>query len=242
MTIHELETPVLIVDLDICERNLKAMQAACDAGGVALRPHIKTHKVPELAKLQLELGAVGLTCAKLGEAEVMRDQAGCTDLFLAYSLVGQQKVDRLLRLMDRADVRVSLVSYEQAELLSRDLRGRTVQARLNVDTGLDRDGVSLAAAVAEAEKIANLPGIDLVGVFSHEGQAHHGATFADVKVLGRQAAQGLVDVAAALRAKGLPCPEVAPGATPTAADLASYPGVTEVRPGTYIFYDAMCIQ
>ncbi len=94
MTIHDLDTPALICDLDITERNLRAMQAACDAGGTSLRPHIKTHKVPEIGRWQLDLGAQGLTVAKLGEAEAMLDGAGCDDLFIAYSLVGAQKVAR----------------------------------------------------------------------------------------------------------------------------------------------------
>ncbi|NUQ00955.1 MAG: alanine racemase [Armatimonadetes bacterium] len=120
--------------------------------------------------------------------------------------------------------------------------GRTVRVRLNVDTGLDRDGVDLDEAVAEAERVAALPGLELVGLFTHEGQAHRGASFDEVKQLGRQSAAGLLRVAEAVRRAGLPCEEIAPGATPTAADLAAYPGVTEVRPGTYIFYDAMCME
>ncbi|MCC7495151.1 MAG: alanine racemase [Fimbriimonadaceae bacterium] len=242
MTIAQLETPGLICDLDITERNLRAMQSAADAGGVGLRPHIKTHKTPALAKWQLELGACGLTCAKLGEAEVMADEAGCTDLFIAYSLLGADKAARLRALQERAEVRVSVVSLAQAEILSAALGGAPVKVRLNVDTGLDRDGMTAARAVADAQRIAALPGIELIGVFTHEGQAHKGHNFDEVKAIGRQAAQQLVDVAAALRAAGLPCDEVAPGGTPTAADLASYPGVTEVRPGTYLFYDMMCVE
>jgi D-serine deaminase-like pyridoxal phosphate-dependent protein len=96
--------------------------------------------------------------------------------------------------------------------------------------------------VAEGEQIAGLPGLELVGVFTHEGQAHHGKTNEEVHRLGRRAAQQIIDVAAELRSKGVPCAEVCPGATPTAADLASMSGVTEVRPGTYIFYDAMCME
>lgn len=242
MTIHELDTPTVLVDLDITERNLRAMQDACTAGAVDLRPHIKTHKIAEFARWQLDLGAVGLTCAKLGEAEVMRDEADCEDIFLAYSLIGDEKMRRLGQLMDRCDVRVSVVSYDQAKLLSDGLKGRDVKVRLNVDCGLHRDGVTPEVAVETAQRVSELPGVELSGVFTHEGQAHRGSTFDEVKLLGRQAAQNLLDVAEALRAQGLPCPEVAPGATPTAADLASYPGVTEVRPGTYIFYDAMCME
>lgn len=242
MTIHDLDTPVLYCDLAIVERNLRSMQAACDAGGVGLRPHIKTHKIPELARWQLDLGAVGLTCAKLGEAEVMLDQAGCEDLFIAYSLLGEEKWRRLRALLDRADVRVSVVSYDQAKLLSAGLNGAEVKVRLNIDCGLKRDGMTPDQALAEGPRIAELPGLRLVGVFTHEGQAHHRPSVDEVRRVGRAAAEALIRVAEGLRAAGLPCDEVAPGATPTAADLASMPGVTEVRPGTYIFYDAMCME
>lgn len=242
MTIHELDTPALICDLDVTERNLRAMQSVCDAHGKALRPHIKTHKVPELARWQLDLGAVGLTCAKIGEAEVMLNQAGCTDLFIAYSLVGQQKIERLKPLLDRADVRVSVVSEEQAKQLSAGLGGCEVKVRLNIDTGLGRDGMEVDAAIAAAGRIADLPGLNVVGVFTHEGHAHRSGSFAEALELGRAAADQLIAVAEAMRAAGIGCDEVAPGSTATGADLATYPGVTEVRPGTYIFYDAMCME
>lgn len=238
MTIHDLDTPVLLCDLDITERNLRAMQAACDAGGTALRPHIKTHKVPEIARWQLDLGAQGLTVAKLGEAEVMLDAAGCDDLFIAYSLVGAPKYARLKKLLDRADVRVSVVSEAQARLLSAGLDGAQVKVRLNVDTGLHRDGMTADAAIEAGQRIASLPGLELVGVFSHEGQAH--AAPEGIETSGERAADQLIEVAAALRLAGVACDEVAPGATPTARHLAGYPGVTEVRPGTYLFNDMMC--
>ncbi len=240
MTIHDLDTPALICDLDITERNLRAMQAACDAGGTSLRPHIKTHKVPEIGRWQLDLGAQGLTVAKLGEAEAMLDGAGCDDLFIAYSLVGAQKVARLKKLLDRAEVRVSVVSEAQARLLSDELDGAQVKVRLNVDTGLHRDGMTAVAAIEAGQRIAALPGLELVGVFTHEGQAH--AASEGIEKSGERAADQLIEVAAALRQAGVACVEVAPGATPTARHLAGYPGVTEVRPGTYLFNDMMCAE
>lgn len=242
MTVHELDTPALVIDLDICERNLRAMQAACDEGGCDLRPHIKTHKMPAIARWQLALGAVGLTCAKLGEAEVMLEQADCHDLFVAYPILGEAKFGRLQALLDRADVRVAVVGAEQAALFSRGMGGRSIKVRLTVDCGLGRDGVDLGQAVAEAERIAALRGLELVGLFTHEGQAHHAADPAGVNAVGERVAQQLVEVAERMRAAGLPVTEVSPGATPTAAHVAGVEGVTEVRPGTYCFYDIMCAE
>ncbi|MBI5831874.1 MAG: alanine racemase [Armatimonadetes bacterium] len=238
MTLNELDTPAVVIDLDRLEANLGAMQAACDAAGVALRPHIKTHKCPEIARFQLRAGARGLTVAKLGEAEVMADLAGCDDLFIAYPLLGESKLARLRALCERAEVRVSVCSLDQARLLSAGLGATRVKVRLNVDTGLLRDGFEPDAALDAAQRIADLPGLDLVGVFTHEGHCARLETPAAVAECGRSSARRLVEVAERLREQGLPVTEVAPGSTPTALAALDVPGVTEVRPGTYCFWDA----
>ena len=242
MTLHDLDTPAVVIDLDRLTANLDAMQAACDAAGVALRPHIKTHKCAEIARMQLQRGARGLTVAKLGEAEVMADLAGCDDLFIAYPLLGAAKLARLRALCDRAEVRVSICSLAQAELLSAGLAGGRVKVRLNVDTGLLRDGFTLAGAVEAAARVAELPGLELVGVFTHEGHCARQETPEAVADCGRAAARALVELAERLRAAGLPVAEVAPGSTPTAVAALDVPGVTEVRPGTYCFWDANYVQ
>lgn len=242
MTIWDLDTPALVIDLDLTERNMRAMQSACDAGGCDLRPHIKTHKMPAIARWQLDLGARGLCCAKLGEAEVMIDRAGCDDVFLAFPLVGEAKFAKLRELAELAEFRLSVVSAEHAELLAAGLGGAPMKVRLNVDCGLHRDGVTPEVALRDAETIARLPGLELVGVFTHEGQAHRAADRAGVDRVGEETARQLVETAAALRAAGLPCVEVSPGATPTAEHVAGCDGVTEVRPGTYCFHDVMCAE
>ncbi|HLN62573.1 MAG TPA: alanine racemase, partial [Symbiobacteriaceae bacterium] len=118
MLYPELDTPCIVVDLDVAERNLKRMQAMADAAGVALRPHTKTHKATYFSRLQMECGAKGITCAKLGEAEVMAD-AGFDDILIAYPIIGAQKLDRLAALAQRTRrLIVSLDSYEVAEGLS----------------------------------------------------------------------------------------------------------------------------
>ena len=118
MNLDELDTPSLVIDLDALERNILEMAAIAGGAGVRLRPHTKTHKSPEIARMQVEAGAAGITVAKLGEAEVMAD-AGLEDLLIAFPLVGERKLTRLRGLLERADVRVSLDAVEVAEGVGR---------------------------------------------------------------------------------------------------------------------------
>src|SRR5215211_8606468 len=113
-----LDTPLIAVDLDLLERNVAEMASLAANYGVSLRPHAKTHKSPHIARMQLEAGAVGLTCAKLGEAEVLVDQGGVTDILIAYPIVGDIKIRRLLDLLDRARVVVAVDTHEAAAALS----------------------------------------------------------------------------------------------------------------------------
>ena len=136
----QIDTPSLIVDLDVVERNVFEMAEVVRQAGVALRPHVKTHKAPEIARMQLDAGARGITVAKLGEAEVMAD-AGLDDILIAYP-IGELKLERLAALMDRAEVRVSLDTIDVAEGLGRVgvRRGVDVPVLVEVDTGLHRMG------------------------------------------------------------------------------------------------------
>src|SRR5215217_8518802 len=136
---QELDTPLIAVDLDLLERNIAEMAVLAASYGVALRPHAKTHKSPHIARMQLEAGAVGLTCAKLGEAEVLVDQGGVTDILIAYPIVGEIKIRRLLRLLDRARIVVAVDTHEAAAALSRAIsaNGRTLDIYLEVNTGQD---------------------------------------------------------------------------------------------------------
>ena len=132
MRLSDLETPVLTADLDAIERNVSRMQAYCDEHGVALRPHVKTHKLPELARLQLEAGAVGITCQKLGEAEVMAD-AGVEDILLSFPLVGEAKAERLASLARRVKMTVVGDSAVVAEGLSAVLARHGVEVDILVE-------------------------------------------------------------------------------------------------------------
>jgi D-serine deaminase-like pyridoxal phosphate-dependent protein len=236
MTIFDLDTPALLVDLDILERNLAAMAGLVKAGGKLLRPHTKTHKTPEIARMQIAAGARGLTVAKLGEAEVLAD-AGLDDLFIGNQIVGPIKIERLLKLMERVRITVGIDSIEAAQPIAEaaSRRGLRAQARIEIDTGLGRAGTrSDAEVLAIARYIAGHPGLELDGIFTHEGHLYKSADAADTAAL---AAAMMRRVADMLRAAGMPCPEVSVGSTPGASLMAHEPGLTELRPGVYVFND-----
>lgn len=230
---QEIDTPALIVDLDVVEANVAEMAAACR--GIRLRPHIKSHKMPELARLQLAAGASGITCAKLGEAEVMAD-AGCDDILLAYPIFGTPKLDRLRALKERARVRVSLDSVEIAEQVA--TTGRT-EVFVEVDTGLRRLGRAPGApTVALLRQISKVPGIVVAGLLTHAGHSYRATSQEELRKVAEREVLDLVETAA-LYGEEL---EISVGSTPTARYGAVVEGVTEVRPGTYIFNDANMIR
>jgi D-serine deaminase-like pyridoxal phosphate-dependent protein len=236
--IEDLETPAVLVDLAVLERNIGRMAERARAAGVRLRPHAKTHKVPEIGRMQMAAGAPGLTLAKTSEAEVFAD-AGLTDIFLAYPIVGASKARRLLDLAGRAQVRVGVDSLEGARTLSDVFHaaGRRLHALLKIDSGLHRVGVAPGLALDLAGRLAELPGLSLVGVFTFAGHAYGAETPEAVAAVGRQEGTTLAEVAASLRKAGLPIEEVSVGSTPTAPHAMQVAGVTECRPGNYVFND-----
>jgi D-serine deaminase-like pyridoxal phosphate-dependent protein len=229
MRLSELETPVLTADLDAIERNISRMQAYCDEHGVELRPHIKTHKLPELARLQLEAGAVGITCQKLGEAEVMAD-AGVEDILLSFPLVGSAKAERLAALAGRVKMTVVGDSAAVAEGLSPVLarQGVEVDFLVECDTGLGRTGVqSPEEASALAELVDGLEGLRFAGLMTYPSLP--------------ETAPWLLAARAAIEARGLSVERVSGGGTPTAERTHELGVVDELRVGTYIYGDRACI-
>jgi D-serine deaminase-like pyridoxal phosphate-dependent protein len=229
MRVEELETPVLTVDLDRVERNIASLQAYCDEHGIAFRPHTKTHKSPEVARLQIDAGAVGLTCQKLGEAEVMAD-AGFADIMVTYPLVGQRKAERLADLAGRVKMSVVGDSAAVAEGLSEVLgeRGAQVDFLVECDTGLGRTGVQSPEEAAElADRVAALPGLDFVGLMTYPSLPPSGPWL--------RAARGAVE------RRGLPVANVSGGGTPRARFTHELGVVTELRAGTYVYGDRTCI-
>ena len=230
-------TPALVVDIDTLDRNIGRMAEAARAGGFALRPHAKTHKCPQIAERQLTAGAVGLTVATIGEAEVFA--AGrVTDLFIAYPLwLDEGKQRRLAKLAAGARVQVGVDSIESA----RRIVGTGASVLVEIDSGHHRTGVQPADAGALAREVAEL-GLTVDGVFTFpgHGMAHaEDVTATEVRMqAARDQEAALVAAAASLRAAGIEPVIVSGGSTPTAA-LREDGQINELRPGVYVFNDAM---
>jgi len=239
MDLDDLDTPSLVIDLNTLERNIGEMAAVARGAGVGLRPHTKTHKSPEIARMQLDAGATGITVAKLGEADVMAD-AGLDDLLIAFPLVGERKLERLRELLERARVRVSLDAVEVAEGVGRVGKelGRDVPVLVEVDTGLHRMGREAGDPSARlAVDIAGVPGVEVVGLLTHGGHAYRSGDPDELRTIATREAMDVLDTAERCGREGLPIREISVGSTPTARVAATVHGVTEIRPGTYVFND-----
>jgi len=237
--IEDLETPAVVIDLDRLEANIARMAEAARQAGVRLRPHCKTHKIPEIARMQLAAGASGITLAKTGEAEVFA-AAGIGDIFLAYPTVGAERAKRLLALSEKIRIAVGADSVEGTKTLGDvfSAAGRRLDVLLEIDTGNSRTGVPPGRAVEVAARLAELPGIRVRGIFTHAGQAYGGETPAAVAAVGTHEGQSMAELAATLGKAGIAIEEVSVGSTPSAASAMRVAGVTEARPGTYVFFDA----
>jgi D-serine deaminase-like pyridoxal phosphate-dependent protein len=238
MSVEDLDTPVQVVDLDRLDVNIRAMQAAVDTTGARLRPHIKTHKIPEIARLQAAAGAHGIAVAKVAEAEVFA-AAGFTDIAVAYPVVGPEKWRRLAGLAQTCRVTVNVDSELAARGLSEaaTAAGTTLLVQIDIDTGFHRCGVQLDDAEPMCRLVMALPGLELDGITTHRSAffPDHGGR--PVAELGREEGEIMVAIAERLRTAVIPIREVTCGSTPTAAAAAAVAGVTEVRAGTYVFGD-----
>jgi D-serine deaminase-like pyridoxal phosphate-dependent protein len=234
------DTPELVVDLAALRANIARIATAAAGRRVSLRPHIKTHKAPRVAQLQLDAGAVGIQVAKLGEAEVMAD-AGVQDILVGYPIVGEAKLARLVALASQASITVSVDSHHVSRAIAQAAHraGVTIGLLIEVDTGLHRIGVPPGQpAVKLAEQVAALDGVELRGVLTHEGHVYTRARDeADARRLTHEACQALVETARLIRERGLPTPIVSVGSAATFRFAIEVAGVTEVRPGTYVFND-----
>jgi D-serine deaminase-like pyridoxal phosphate-dependent protein len=230
-TIADLDTPTVLIDIDRVEANLQRAQAHADKEGYALRPHTKTHKLPQFAKRQVELGAKGITVQKLGEAEVMAD-AGLTDIFLPYNIVGEKKLARLKALNDRVTLSVTADSPDTLAGYARTFAtGKPLTVLIECDTGAGRCGVQTSAqALALARQIEAAPGLRFGGLMTYpskHGVAEANAWFEEALALFARAGIAVSRITAGNS------PDMwAPGGGP----------VTERRPGTYIYYDRMQVR
>ncbi len=240
MSLDSLDTPALLVDESRLDDNVRRMAELCRQHGKKLRPHIKSHKTLEIASRQVQAGASGLTVAKLGEAEVYA-AAGFDDLLVCYPIVGRLKLDRLAALARQVTVSTVVDNADAARALSAAMieAGVRLDVLLKLDVGMHRVGVPADDAERLGTDIAQLPGLRLRGVLIHEGSVYGEADPARRRAIGREQVQRLVATAERLRDHGLPIDVVSCGSTPSAADVADVDGVTELRPGNYVFYDAM---
>jgi D-serine deaminase-like pyridoxal phosphate-dependent protein len=225
MRIETLETPVPVIDLDCVERNLARMQDYCDRHRLHLRPHIKTHKLPAFARRQIDLGACGITCQKLGEAEVMAE-AGFDDILITFPLIGMDKATRLAALARRARIGVALDNPLALETVARAaaLSGAPIRVLIEFDSGNRRTGVaSVEDALALARAAADAEGVRFDGLMTYPSNAATAAFIAAAQP--RFAAAGL-----AIRT-------VSGGGTPGAWSAHEIAGLTEYRVGTYIYND-----
>ena len=230
---NEFSTPAVVIDLDRVERNIARVQELCDSVGLANRPHIKTHKSPALARMQVAAGARGITCQKLGEAEVMVE-GGLDDILISYNLIGEEKMRRLGRLLQRATVTVAADNAVTIAGLpnAAEIAGRPLDVVIECDTGRKRAGVETAReAVQLARDIQAQPRLSFAGLLFYPTEQSWPQTqrFFDEAIEG-------------IRALGLAPRIVSTGGTPNLQHIGELKGATEHRAGTYIFNDRMMLN
>jgi len=236
-----VDTPALLVDLERLDANVRSMAGHARAGGVALRPHFKTHKSVAIARRQLDAGAVGITVATLDEAETLVDGGVVAPILVAFQVVAAPKLERAMGLAGRVPLILAVDSADGAARLSvaAASAGRTVEVWIEIDSGLRRAGVVPADAPALARQLAAEPNLRLTGMFTHAGQSYAARAATEVATIAAAESTAVVEAAAATRASGIPIETVSAGSTPTARFLDATSGLTEIRPGTYVFYDAL---
>jgi D-serine deaminase-like pyridoxal phosphate-dependent protein len=230
MQVDDLDTPVAIVDLDRLEANVTRFQRYLDEHGIANRPHIKTHKIPEIAHLQVNAGAIGITCQKIGEAEVMA-QAGIHDIFLPYNIIGECKLERLMRLAHRVKLSVTADSEFTAAGLSgaAQREGIELETLVEFDSGGGRCGVQSPQEAADlARIIARSPGLRFGGLMTYPSNQNTDGFARETKAL--------------LKSAGLEVERVSGGSTPTMWQAHTHPEVNEHRAGMYIYGDRYTIK
>jgi D-serine deaminase-like pyridoxal phosphate-dependent protein len=231
--VRDLDTPVVTIDLDVMEANIRHVQSHLDRLGVGNRPHVKTHKVPAIGRLQLDAGALGIVCQKIGEVEVFADAGVAPDVLLPYNVIGPQKTERLMAVAGRVGrLTVALDSEPVARGLAEAAgrHGRDLPFLIECDTGGGRVGVQTPeAALALARAAARLPRLEFRGLMTFPNRDP------DTRVFFERAL-------ALFRAAGIPVPVVSGGGTPALRTVDRFPMLTEHRAGTCVFNDAMVVS
>jgi D-serine deaminase-like pyridoxal phosphate-dependent protein len=238
--LRSLPTPFVAIDRARVMANIAAMQALARSAGVALRPHAKTHKSPTIARWQIDAGAVGICCAKLGEAEVFA-AAGITNIRLPYP-VNPVNADRVRALIAQG-VTLSIIvdDLDVARGWSKAMTesGAKLDALVKVDVGFHRCGIDPDSprAIDIIREVASLPGLNFRGLLSHAGHSYNAASVHDIAAVADREITILRSIAAQARDAGVDIAEISVGSTPSARFITLQSGVTEMRPGNYVFYD-----
>lgn len=237
--IQRMQTPAVVIHLDIAEKNIKQMLKGAQKEGIKHRPHIKTHRSGYLARLQIEAGCCGITVAKLGEAEAMA-QAGIEDVFVAYPLIGEDKLVRLFELAERVNISTMVNSVEGAQALSAyfEARGRTIDVLIEIDGGLNRGGVKPGTKTLQyAREIRDLKGIHITGLMYYGGLVYDSKGIDEIRGYARQERDVLLENARLLRDDGFEIKVLSAGSSFTGKMPEELEGITEIRSGHYIFND-----
>jgi D-serine deaminase-like pyridoxal phosphate-dependent protein len=235
----ELSTPTLLLGLDVLRANLELMAAGMRGVGTTLRAHVKVHKSPHIARMQVEHGAIGVGCATVWEAIVMA-RAGIDDVFVINEVVGAEKTRALALLGREAEVKAAVDDTIQIDALSRAAAaaGSTIGVFIDVDEGMHRSGVTTPAeALPLARRIAESPGLEFLGLTGYEGHCSLEFDQPTRYSMAGEAMSALTGIAAALADEGLPCQIVSAAGTGTWEVTSRYPGVTEIQPGSYATMD-----
>jgi D-serine deaminase-like pyridoxal phosphate-dependent protein len=241
MNLLSIPTPRVFLRVDRVRRNIARMAALASSAGVRLRPHTKTHKSPEIARWQIEAGAAGICCAKLGEAEVFADH-GIDDIRLPYP-VQPSNADRVIALLDRVALSIIVDDVRVADGWSAAMTkaGRRLDVLVKIDVGFHRCGMDPDAAglLDDLRRIAAMPGLRFRGLLSYAGQSASAGSLDALSAIATHEIGILTRIACGLRNAGVPVEEISVGGTAMSRFIALQPGVTEMRPGNYVFYDRM---
>ena len=238
MLLSDLPTPQVLIDHARLRRNIDRVQALASTAGVALRPHAKTHKSPVVAKWQIDRGAVGVCCAKVGEAEVFV-AAGIANIRLPYP-VSPSNAARVLALLDRAAISIIVDHADVARGWSEAMvrAGRTLDVLIKVDVGFHRCGIDPDGdALGFVQRVSALPGLRLRGLLSHAGHGYHASSDDELRGVAHREAEILTSLRDRAVTAGIPLEELSVGATPTLRFSAAERGLTELRPGNYVYFD-----
>lgn len=246
MRLNDLRTPFVFIDMDRVRANIRAMAERAAAAGVKLRPHAKTHKSAVIAKMQIEAGAVGVCCAKLGEAEVLAD-AGIGDIRIPYP-VNPVNADRVIGLLGKTRLSIIVDDMDVAKGWSDAMTkaGKSLDVLVKVDVGFHRCGINPSAVDApdRVAFVSSLPGLNFRGLLSHAGQAYHAASEMELEHMAMREAEMMSDLAERASLAGAKIEEISVGSTPTARFIGKQVqqvdrrfAPTEMRPGNYVFLD-----